>query len=136
MRITPGEDTKIIASGEPYSFKSLSSSEKEHNIAMRFLFFLTSAITIFIVFMLYYQYIYPIIPQELGGVKPKTAILYSDKNLFLKPKALIIKKDSLYTDTATVYYYNSNIILYKSRSKSANIFEINRAALTNIKWLE
>jgi len=86
--------------------------------------------------LIYYIRIYPIIPQELGGVKPKTAILYSDKNIFLYTKKNAVRIDTIYLDTVTVYYYNKDIIIYKNYRNPSNAFEVNRISVTNIKWLD
>jgi hypothetical protein len=99
--------------------------------------YLQSILTFFFIILTliaFYGYIYPNIPQEMGGVKPKRCLLISDKNIFKLQDFTPKDKSTIhqFREIDTIYYYNSNILIYK---KGDTTVEINRGAVQNIFWL-
>jgi hypothetical protein len=84
----------------------------------------------------FYIWIFPNIPQEIGGVATKKCILISDKNIFTVNKDTVdSKKLHQFTDTVIVYYYNSAIVI-ASQKKDGNKIEISRSNIQSMIWLE
>jgi hypothetical protein len=105
-------------------------------------------VTIIAILMLliYYFELYPILPQEIGGVRPKNAILIIEPSAFSIQDSFIIFPDSTglkagQTDTLSVYFYNDtkfifkthkDVIMYKTQAKT---FEIARSSIKSVKWI-
>jgi hypothetical protein len=80
----------------------------------------------------YYSVCYERIPQELGGVRTKKAVLYSDSDIFNTPR----KTPALYSDTVLVYYYNSSSFIYKKSPAEIKSTEVNRTKISKVVWLD
>lgn len=99
-----------------------------------------------ILILFYFEDLYPNIPMELGGVKPKKSILILAPADFEKSDRIAIFKASTDTavaksDTLMVYFYNDSKIIFKIKSeadtkgRSARAFEIERGKVNSIQWL-
>jgi len=86
-----------------------------------------------LVLPLFYFLIFPNIPQEIGGVKTKVAILISDKNIFSINTPKETKLSNQYRDTLKIYFYNNTLIVGK---KNDTTYEINRSNVQSLIWLK
>ena len=115
---------------------------------MIFRFFAKPFVILIAILMLYIYYsdLYPIIPQEIGGVKPKNAILITEPSVFTTQDSVIIFSNGIglkagQTDTLSVYFYNDSKFIFKIRSEvmklraKAKTFEISRSLIKSVKWL-
>lgn len=90
----------------------------------------------------YYLFIYPNIPQELGGVLPKKCVFTSSKKEIYNSSLLPIldsniSKDSfVISDTLLVYFYNDNKLILKRESWDENVYEIDRKNINAIIWID
>lgn len=94
----------------------------------------------------YFNDLYPNIPQELGGVRPKKAVFIIDARYFSdRDQTLIFNEDEnigkKMTDTLLIYFQNSDKILFKPalemRGKRVQeTFEISRSNIESIKWID
>jgi hypothetical protein len=95
-------------------------------------------ITMFCLMLLiaYAFLIYPKIPQELGGAKPKRCIIECRKEAFNSVSALKLFADKALDRNVYVYYYNSDKIIFKQDEYSASTYEISRKDVELIEWIE
>ncbi len=87
-----------------------------------------------LMFLMFYAFIFPRIPQELGGGKPKKCVMLSEKNIF-SINSQAAKPGIQYTDTVDVYYYNSSVLIYKKYDGNAETVEVSRSNVQSIYWL-
>jgi hypothetical protein len=94
----------------------------------------------------FYLEIYPVLPQELGGVKPKCAFLDIEKNKLSSETLDAIIPTSLTTQDGPivrsvkvdVYYSGGGALLIKpnhtQQERSSTTYEIQKSAIQVITW--
>jgi hypothetical protein len=89
----------------------------------------------------YYLVIYPNIPQELGGVKPKKCLLLFDKdkidNKFLFSNSFdSVEQNKLrVSDTLLVYYCGDSKCIVKKDKWDKHTYEIERKNINALVWI-
>ncbi len=97
-------------------------------------------------FVEYCFVLYPNLPQEIGGVKPKNAVIITEPSAFSIHDRLEIFPDSIalqsgQTDTLLIYFYNDSKFIFKTKKEvniygsHAKTFEIGRSIIKSVKWL-
>lgn len=117
---------------------------------LRFFRFLATPFIIVIAILMlfiYYEDLYPNMPQEIGGVKPKNAIIITEPSAFSIQDITKIFPDSTrlrvgQTDTLSVYFYNDGKFIFKiykdivTQKTQAKTFEISHSLIKSVKWLD
>ncbi len=89
------------------------------------------------VLKVYYENIYPRIPQELGGVKPKRCIIMSkNPDVSIRRNPAVNNSRSYTSDILLVYYYSNDKIIAKLDEDDDRVYELDRGEIKRITWLK
>ncbi|AKD54039.1 hypothetical protein [Spirosoma radiotolerans] len=92
---------------------------------------------------LYYRKLFPILPQEFGGTRPKMCLFEGKVEDFLIPRSdkilsNIYSEDCniILSDTVLVYYYNDEKFVIKPKKDPTKVYELSRDIIKTITWIE